>query len=119
MAYPPIQNRINGHAWFRMNANTTIQLSDLVSNNTLEGNASAMSITQIFWTGPWTIYRGANVVFSTNGDYNGHWDLAASGVALREWNSANIVCNTASATATMLLQVNKETYANGAVGGQY
>ena len=119
MAYPPIQNRINGHAWFRATANATIQLSDLVANNSLEGNASAMSITQIFWTGPWSIARGANVVFQSNGDFNGHWDLAASGVALREYNGANIVLTTASATATILLQVNKETYANGAVGGQY
>lgn len=116
----PIQNRINGHVWFRATgANVTIQLSDMVANGSVEAPINAASITQIFWTGAWTIYRGANAVFASNTGTAGHFNLAASGFSLSEWNSANVVCNTTSANATLYIQLNKESYANGTVGGLY
>ena len=115
-----IQNRINGHVWFRATgANVTIQLSDMVANGSVEAPIGSAAISQIFWTGPWTIYRGANAVFVSQDGSSGHFNLAASGFALREFGSANVVCNTTSANATLYIQLSKETYANGTVGGQY
>lgn len=114
----PMLNRPNGHVSFRMVATTTINLSDMKLAS--EGTITAASITGIFWTGPWTIARGANTVFITDSNTNGTWDLKAMGTPIVDYNtSATIVCTTASANATLMIQFNKETSANGSVGGQY
>lgn len=111
MAYPPYQNRIYGHAWFSAQSNATIALTDASSNASLE-NVQNMVITQIIATGPWTIYRGSNVVFQTS-NTNYHFNFAGTGTAISQYSNATLVCNTSSATASLLIQVAKQSSANG------
>lgn len=111
MAYPPYQNRLYGHAWFSAQANATINLSDATSNSTLE-NVQNMVITQIISTGPWQIYRGGNLVFQTS-NTNYQFDFAGHGTAISQYSNATLVCNTSSANASLLIQVAKQSSANG------
>jgi hypothetical protein len=107
----PYQNRLYGHAWFSATANVTIALADCAANTT--ENVQNIAITNIIHSGPWSIYRGSNLVWQTsNTDYT--FDFAAHGTALSQYSGATLVCNTASTTASILIQVSKQSTANGA-----
>ena len=117
MAYPPIQNRINGHVWFSATANAVIQLSDMAVSSANEAGISAASITKLIVAGPWKVSRGSNVVFQTESNVVSQIDFSGNGLTLSQWNTANIVVNTTSSSATIFIECNKETYANGTAGG--
>ena len=111
----PYQNRPYGHAWFNLSSNTTIAMSDLSTNTSIETVNNA-SITKLFWSGgPWTIYRGANLVV-TLANTEGHWNLSGVGTALSQDSTGTIVCNTASAAASLVIEVSKKAFANGTTG---
>jgi hypothetical protein len=175
------QNRLYGHAWFAMTANTTIAITDAVvqaqaftasataSNNTLTAvsNTSGIAVGQIIYcpanmysngttvvsvntstntvvtssnftgstgtgvsmftsqegvtnlsiskiisSGPWSIYRNSTNVWNTS-NTNQTFDFVGHGTALSSNSNQTIVCNTASTTASLLIQVSKQSYANG------
>ena len=119
MAVAPILNAVNKHVTFLVKSTTTIQLSDMVANTLTEATPTAASITKMIVAGPWTIARGANVVWQTDSNVVSVLDFASMGITLKQDNGANVVCTTASSTATLIIQLNKETYANGSAGGPY
>jgi hypothetical protein len=111
----PIQNRLNGHVWFKaVNANSTISLANMSTNTSLE-NVTAAAITKIFWSGNWTIKRGSNTVVTLGANNGGVWDLRGNGVALSEYPGATIVLETTDETASIIIEVAKQSYANGSI----
>jgi hypothetical protein len=93
-----IQNRRLGTAVIRDIANATYQITDFATPNTSQETVNNVSITQIYWTGDWTIKRGATVVFR---------DLNSHGIALTDNNAANLTINTTSTSATLVLKLSK------------
>lgn len=101
-----IQNRRLGTAVTRDIANATYQITDFATPNTAQETVNSVSITQIYWTGDWTIKRGATIVFQTANN-TGFWDLNSHGIALTDNNAANLTINTTSTSATLLLKLSK------------
>lgn len=101
-----IQNRPGGHAVTLDFSNTTYQLTDFATPNTSFETVTNLGITKIFWTGDWTISRGANVIFKTSNN-TGHWDLNKTGIAITSSSGATISVNTTSSSATLVLGVSK------------
>lgn len=106
------QNRPGGHVWFRSaGANLVITLANCNINATAE-NVQSMVVTKMISSGVWSIYRGANLVFTTS-NTNNTFDFSGNGTTLgSEFPTANIVANTADANASILLQVGKQTIGN-------
>ena len=121
MAYPPYQNRLYGHAWFSFVSNSTvktanIQLSDANANSA--ENVQSMVITQIISSGPWTIARQnstSTYTQFTTVNTNYHFDFSGHGTALNGCPGGDVVVTTADANASILIQVAKQTSANGTV----
>jgi hypothetical protein len=117
-----LRNGANKHVVIQAVANDTFQLANAVSIDANTDPVNALNITKIAWTGPWTIARGNStssvVVFQSNGDYAGIIDYSGSfGAAQSANNTANIIFTTTSAKATIVIECNKATYANGTAGG--
>ena len=105
---PVIQNKKLGSAVIRATANETINVQSLaIDGEVIKG----VSIIEIYWTGPWTVKRGANTILSlTDGQDN--WIL--DGVtALKEDYAADIVLEASNSalgqTGTIILEVKKYT----------
>ena len=79
--------------------------TDLSANSSIETVTSA-AISKIIFTGPWTFYRGGNLVWRTFDTSQTH-DFAALGTSLGQYPGATIVCNTASASASLMIQISK------------
>lgn len=101
-----ISNRRAGHATTLDTANTTYNLTDFASPNTSVETVTALSITKIFWTGDWTIKRGATTVWQTANN-TGVWDLNSAGIALSANATSNLVLSSTSTTGTILLNIGK------------
>ena len=101
-----ISNRRAGHVTTLDTANTTYNLTDFASPNTSVETVSAISIVKIFWTGDWTIKRGATTVFQTANN-TGVWDLNSAGMAITANSTANLVLSTASSSASIMLNLGK------------
>lgn len=110
----PYQNRLYGHAWFRALANTTINLADASVNTSLE-TVSSLNISQIFYGGDWTVSRGNNVILTLPAGGTTHLNFAGHGTTLSEYNTLPITLTTSSNAAYIIVQVNKESFANGTV----
>jgi hypothetical protein len=105
-----IQNRRLGSAVIRDIANANYQITDFATPNTAQETVTNVSITQIYWTGDWTIKRGTTVVFQT-GNNTGFWDLNSHGISLTDNNAANLTINTTSTSATLVLKLSKTSTA--------
>lgn len=101
---PVEQNKKRGKAVIRMVANGTITLADLqLAGETVR----AASITAVYWTGPWTLTRGANTVLQlTDGQDN--WELEGD-VALNDGSDQSFVFSHGTPAGTIILEVNKLT----------
>ena len=119
MAFPPYQNRLYGHAWFSFVSNSTvktanIQLSDV--NASVDENVQNMVITQVISSGPWTIARQnstSTYTQFTTVNTNYQFDFAGHGTALNGCPAGNVVITTPDANASILIQVAKQSTANG------
>jgi hypothetical protein len=111
----PYQNRLYGHVWFRtVGANVVISLADCSTDTSLE-NVQNMVVTKIISSGVWKIYRGSNVVFTTS-NTNCTFDFMGNGTALGvEFANATITANTSDANASIMIQVAKQSTANGTI----
>lgn len=98
-----------GHALIRETANATYVIA---GNNSVSNIASAgetvntAAFSQIWWTGDWTIKRGANTVFVLKD--SGYWDFNGAGVSLSEFGSANLVIEAAN-TGTIIIEMSKQS----------
>lgn len=102
-----IQNRPLGHAVTLDTANASYAVADFASPNSSIETVTNIAITKIYWTGDWTIKRGANLIWQTANNA-GAWDLNISGISLTAGNTAaNLVINTTSTSATLLLGISK------------
>lgn len=95
----------------RLTANDTIVVAGNSSTSnvasTLETVESA-SIVGVYWASDatWTIKRGANTILVLPG--YGQWDLREKGVSLSEFAAANVVANTTTANASLVLILSKK-----------
>jgi hypothetical protein len=64
------------------------------------------SISQIWWTGDWTVKRGANTVLVLKD--SGSWDLNGSGINLGEFPAATLVVEAAN-TGTIIVELSKNS----------
>ena len=104
-----IQNRTQGHAVTLDTANASYAVTDFASPNSSVGTVTDIAITKIFWTGDWKISRGSTVIWQTANN-TGAWDLNVSGISLTAGNTAaNLVINTTSTNATLLLGISKKS----------
>lgn len=106
-----IQNRLAAHAVTLDTANAQYTLNSFATTdfNSNTETVTSFGITNIIWTGgPWTILRGANVVFTTDGTH-GDFDLASHGIALTMYGNATMNVSTANATSTLILKVSKQS----------
>lgn len=104
-----IQNHRRGKAVVHLTANVQHAITDFAVPNTAVETMDGLTVTKIFWTGPWTIARGANIIFQTANN-SGVWDLAAYGIALTQDPTANLVVNTTSTGATIVIEVAKQSH---------
>lgn len=108
MAINVIQNKKGGSAVVLSVANTTIQLSDLVTGNTEV--VVAMSITKIFFSTQNVITiscNGGNNVVNLSG--TDHWTLDYFNILLCQANTANIVITIPDAKSTVILELSKQS----------
>ena len=98
-----------GHAFIRDTANATYVVA---GNNAVSNIASVgetvvtAAVSQIWWTGDWTIKRGANTIFVLKD--SGYWDFNGAGVSLGEFGSANLVLEAAN-TGTIMIELLKQS----------
>lgn len=86
----------------RATANESITVaSTQVGGETVIG----LSITEIFWTGDWTVKRGANTLLVLT-DGQDSWDLTGWG-ALKEDMAADIVLEQGTVKGTIILGCSK------------
>lgn len=99
-----IANKKYGKALIKCIANTTISLANLqMSGETVR----AARITEVYWTGPWTVKRGANTVLQlTDGQDNWIFDGDA---ALAQDDTASLVFENGTPAGTIIVEVNKIT----------
>lgn len=103
-----IQNHRRGKAVVHETANVEYALADFATPNAAIETVSGVTVSKIFWTGPWVIKRGSTVIFQTANN-TGVWDLAAYGISLTQDPTANLAVNTSSATATLVIEVSKQS----------
>lgn len=86
----------------RATANETITVaSTQLAGETVVG----LGITEVFWTGDWTVRRGANTLLVLT-DGQDSWDLTGWG-ALKEWMGADIVLEQGTVPGTIILGCSK------------
>jgi len=119
MAYPPYQNRARGHAWFSFVANSTVKTANIMLSDAQSNSldiVDQMVITQIISSGPWTIARQnstSTYTQFTTVNTNVHFDFGGHGTALNGAATGNVVLTTPDTGASILIQVAKQTSANG------
>lgn len=91
---------------------SNIASSAAVRPATGEENISGAGISEIHWSTDAlvTIARGANTIFNLNG--SGSWNFRHMGITMGEFPAANLVINTATANATIIIELVK-AHANG------
>jgi hypothetical protein len=103
-----IQNRSLGHAVTLDVANSTYSCNSFAVPNSSVETVTGLAVTKILWTGPWTISIGSNLIFQTSNN-EGVWDLNSMGISLGGYAGANLNVNTTSTTATLILNVAKQS----------
>ena len=104
----PTFNAPGKHAIASVIANSTFTLANVASPNTSIETVTSINISQIFWTGPWTISWGNTVVFQTANN-NGVWELDKAGMLLAPNCTNSIVVNSTSTSATLVLKISKQS----------
>src|ERR1700692_4358060 len=90
-----LQNRLAAHAVTLDAGNTE--------------NVQSLSITNVMWTGgPWLIYRGANVVFTTDSTH-GDFDFQGHGISIGLYGNATLNVATTAANSTLILRLAKQS----------
>lgn len=101
--------RGNNRAVVRLvNASNTITVNSLAvdANDVIWG----MDISQVYWTGQWSIYRGTTLVLDLPAAVAGKWNFAQDGMTITANNNQSIVANTTSSNgATLILELKKLT----------
>ena len=105
---PIIQNHRRGKVVIHQLANAEFSITDFATPNTSVETVTGITVTKIFWTGDWKISRGSNVIFQTANN-TGVWDLAAYGIALTQDPTANLIVNTASTSASLVIEIAKQS----------
>lgn len=81
------------------------------SNEVVKG----MGVSKILWVGDWVVKQGANVLFQSQVNSTGFFDLSAQGLVFQGSNTvANITANSSVTTGTLTLIVTK--YARNTAG---
>ncbi len=102
------QNK-GGKAVVRNTANQTYVVAgnSAVSNIASSGETIVgASLSQIWWTGDWTVKRGSNTVLVLKD--SGSWDLNGSGINLNEFPDATLVLEAAN-TGTIIVELSKNS----------
>lgn len=102
------QNK-GGKAVIRDTANATYTIAGAagVSNVASSGETIVgASISQIWWTGDWTVKRGSNTVLVLKD--SGSWDLNGSGINLGEFPAATLVVEAAN-TGSIIVELSKNS----------
>ena len=103
-----INNRPGQHVVTLDIANNSYQLSQFAMPNTSLETVTGLTITKIWWTGPWQVLRGNTVVFNSDAAASvGQWDLKGNGIVININQSANVVVLTPSTNASILLEFGK------------
>lgn len=103
---PIIQNKQNTQAVIRSTATETFNLADFtIGDETI----NSLHITQVYWTGPWTVARGANTILSLVQADNWIFDGVT---ALREGGDQSITVTPANSetgqTGTIIMVLKKQ-----------
>ena len=64
-----------------------------------------LGITEVYWSGDWTVKRGANTLFVLT-DGQDSWDFTGWG-SMKEWPAADIVLEQGTVKGTIILGVTK------------
>lgn len=121
MAYSPYQNRFRGHAWFNFVANSSVKTANIMLADAQSNSSDIvdqMVVTQIISSGPWVIARQnstSTYTQFTTGNTNVHFDFAGQGTTLSGTPTGNLVITSTDAGASILIQVAKQTSANGSL----
>jgi hypothetical protein len=105
---PIIQNKRNGKFVIREIANATYSVANVTLANTATSEPDdvvGMGITELYWTGEWTVKRGANTILVLS-DGQDNW-IFDGDFALREYPAADIVITAGSVAGTIILVGNK------------
>ena len=101
---PIIQNKKNGKAVIKCIASETIPLANLAVGDEVVRGAS---ICAVFWTGPWTVVRGANTVLQLT-DGQDSWELEGD-YAISQDESGSFVFTVGAPAGTIIIEVNKKS----------
>ena len=83
------------------------------ANNTSSDTIDNLIIEKIIYTGPVTVSRGANVIFTTNSNAGGAWTLDVWGTPFTQYPTANLTIASA-ANNTVLVEIKKSWHGNTA-----
>lgn len=89
---PTVNNKKGGRALIRATTTETIVVAGAVGvSNVASVGETVISgaINKIWWSGTWTVARGANTLLSLAN--SGFWDLNGQGAALGEYPEATLV----------------------------
>ena len=113
----PITTKQRGPSGYAVGLSNATETYLLNAATTLGANAvsetvQSMSISEIMWTGDWTIARGANTVFDTAAaTTQGHFDFQASGMRLEDsvaQLTSSCVC-TLTGAGSLLIKFHKSS----------
>lgn len=99
---PLLNNRTNRVALLTTEANT----ATVASLNAVSETVTSAKINKIWWTGQWTVARGANTVFTSPAGSSGEWILSDEGVSIDLDTTATIV-STPTGDGTIILFLDK------------
>jgi len=99
-----LSNPKRGRATAHFVATGNVALADLNADNE---TVTAFDITDVKWSGSWTVVRNGNTVFALTG--SGEFDLAGSGMAIGIANDQTAVCTLTTGTGTLLLGLSKKS----------
>lgn len=99
---PLVQNAKSKKIVTRDTANATYTVaSTAVGGETVVG----LYITKIYWSGNWTVLRGANTLLKLSG--SSHMEL--NGCALTEYSGADLVVQTDATGGSLIIEAHKVT----------
>jgi hypothetical protein len=99
---PIVRNSKKRTVVFRATANETFTVaSTVVGDETVVG----LGITEVYWTGDWTVKRGANTLLVLNAGQD-NWDFTGWG-SLIEWYDADIVLEQGAVLGTIIIGCSK------------
>jgi hypothetical protein len=108
MALVYTQNK-GGKALVRNTANQTYVVAGTSPTSNIASAGETVvgaGISQIWWTGEWTVKRGANTILVLKD--SGNWDLNGSGITLNEFPDATLVLEAAN-TGTIIVELSKNS----------